>query len=132
MVPMFKARRRRRASVLAVVLSVAAVLASAPAVPASAQTSPTSTTTTMKSGSAPAAVSTSPTTTVPPWDAAPKEKSEPGSAPTPPVSPTAKPAPASAPTGFDPGKSVLIEAETTPTKAVYENADGTKTAKIST
>lgn len=138
MVPMFEARRRPGSMLAVVVVCLGLVLASAPMAPASAQTSPASTTATTPTtpqtpASTAAAAAAGPTTTVPPWDATPKEKPAPGSAPTPPTPPTAaKAAPVSTAPGFDPVKSTLIESETTPTRGVYANPDGTRTHKIST
>lgn len=133
MAPMFEARRRSGSSVLAVVVvCLGLVLASAPVAPASAQTSTASTTPAPTPASTAAAAAAGPTTTLPPWDATPKDKPAPGSAPAPSGRPTAKAAPVSTVAGFDPANSTLIEAETTPTRGVYANPDGTRTHKIST
>ncbi len=124
-----------RAVTLAASVCISAlVMASLPMPPASgAPAAPTSTTmAATEPDSAGSGVPVSPTTTVPPWDATPKDEPAPGSAPTPPPPPSAEPAAESAPAGFDPAKSVLIDAETTETKAVYGNPDGSRTAKIST
>ncbi len=139
-----RARGRSRAATLSLTASVAmsaTLMAALPGLPASAAQA---TTTTVKPASTtpvdPSPATTvagtptppSPTTTIAPWDPTPKGPSTPGTAPIPPAPPTATKPAASASPGFDPAKSVLIEAETTPTKAVYANPDGTRTAKIST
>lgn len=123
-----------RAVTLAASVCISAlVMASLPMPPASgAPAAPTSTTMAdTKPDPAASGVPVSATTTLPAWDATPKDDAAPGSAPTPPPPPTAEPAVESTSGGFDPAKSVLIEAETTETKAVYGNADGSRTAKIS-
>ena len=123
-----------RVVAMAGVMTVALAVGSLASV---AQAVPTSTTTTAKPGpTAPGSSSpappASPPTTVPPWDATPTGAPTPGTAPAPPPAPGAPTSPAtSGASGFDAASSVPIDAETTPTKVVYANPDGTKTAKIS-
>lgn len=100
-----------------------------PASAAGAAQTPTSTTS--KPGPATPGQPTIPTTTIPPWDATPTNATTAGTPPTPPQGPGAASKAGPTTAGFDPAASVPIDAETTPTKLVYANPDGTKTAKIS-
>jgi hypothetical protein len=115
-----------RASALAAGACIAALVVSGlPALPVSAQTSSTTT----PAGTAPSVPdpSVSPTTTIPPWDATPADKPQPGI----PATPKAPPPSASKSVPFDEKTAKVVEAETTPTKMVFEHG-GSRTAKIST
>lgn len=110
-----------RGRVLAAAICISALVTSPlPGIPASAQTSPSAPPVSVGVIDDPSA---SPTTTVPPWDATPEDPSTAIPAP-PPQDP-------SRPKGFDEKASKVVAAETTPTKLVYDNPDGSRTAKLS-
>ncbi len=116
-------RTKSRALGLAAAACIAALVSSGlPGLPASAQSAAPP----APAPQAPASPdpSLSPTTTVPPWDATPKDASK--------VVPAPPPADPSKPKGFDEKASTVVAAETTPTKLVYANPDGSRTAKLST